>query len=254
MVPLILVLTLDQAEDAPKHPVPLLYSKRPITHPERNYRLFVGGAGTLLDANTTALTIRSGAAYGLDERTEVGLVLFRWTISKAPDTGIEAPTLFARYRLLDGIFALAAEAEVEVPISSFSAFVRLPMLLRLPFSRLDLIPQIGLLDQGRQFTAGLEAELRVELGEHFTLGPTFALTYPDLQERHLWARWGARLGWTFGKSSGALSDIGLNFWSQERALVGEAPRVGLGQTFTGVLTASFFMDDPNQPSPLDTDF
>lgn len=243
--------------EEPRRAMVLRFSDRPLTLPRDTFALFGIAGGGLLNPSIPAGTLRVGAGYGVDEDLEVGLVLLRTTLSKLPDTGLEAPSVFGRYRFVRGFAELAGTAELAIPVGEGALWAAAELALRLHlfgFGRLDVAPRFtSYFTRERIGEVDVPVELGVQLGPHFALVVAPALVIPDVTQRAVALRPAAKAVITFGDARGATADLGLTVFAPERALTGALPPdPRFGNHWGGALELRFFIgNEDSRRSPFD---
>src|SRR5688572_9115251 len=141
---LLALLLLAQPEPKPS-PMPVAFVDRPLTTPEDAFELIFELAYSQLSSRWPVVIGEAGARYGHTADFEIGLRLLRLSMSPAPDTGLDNPMGFLRYRLLSGTFELAGYIETEIPFGGvYEANARIETMVRVGrIARLDLGPTIG---------------------------------------------------------------------------------------------------------------
>jgi hypothetical protein len=248
------VRSADASDRIPPSTMPLRAVDRPLTLLEDHFGLapevFVTRHG-----DEALVGVFAGAGYGVTDDLEVGLTLIRLTLSSDPDTGLDAPTGYVEYRLLDSIFELSARAELELPINSGIDFaVAVPMRLHVAsLFRLDLEPRFyGTIASPYTIRTTVPAELRVQLGDRFSVGALASITWPSLRvSRSSLGQVGARLAFTIEKAAAALAEIRATAFSNSVVFGSEAaltPQYGADWTF--YLDATIYLrSDPADAAP-----
>jgi hypothetical protein len=223
---LVAVLLLAQPEEKPS-PVPLAWVDRPLTTPEDAFELIFELAYSQLGSRWPVVIGEAGARYGHTADFEVGIRLLRLSMSPAPDTGLNNPMAFLRYRVLSGVLELAGYLETEIPVGGvYEANARIEMLLRLGrLVRIDLGPTVGVFAENPWRFRGLAPlEIAFQLGDHVKLSAVGIIELYDLEQtKNVLGRAGARLVYTFGGEKHATADLGLLVTTPNLALSGERP-------------------------------
>ena len=204
--------------------MPLAFVDRPLTTPADSFELIFELAYSQLSDRWPVVTGEAGARYGIDENFEVGIRLLRVSMSPAPNTGLENPMGFLRYRLVDGLFELAGYIESEIPFGGvYEANLRIETLTRVGrIARLDFGPTVGLLGEDPiRFRAWAPLELAFQIGDHVKLSAIGIVELYDLNRaRNVLGRAGLRFAYTFGEQR-AIADLGLLAMTPNLALSGE---------------------------------
>jgi hypothetical protein len=222
---LLLLLLLAQP-DKPS-PVPLAFVDRPLTTPEDSFELIFELAYSQLSDRWPVVLGEAGARYGIQDDFEVGVRLLRVSMSPAPDTGLENPMGFLRYRVVRGTLELAGYVETEIPFGgTYEANARVEMMVRVGrIARLDFGPTVGLLaDDPMRYRLNAPLELAFQLGDHVKLSAVGILEMYDLSRpRNVLGRAGVRFAYTFGSERRATADLGLLVTTPNLALSGVRP-------------------------------
>ncbi len=223
----IALLAVGQPDVKPS-PVPIAFVDRPLTTPEDAFELIFELAYSQLDTRAPVVVGEAGARYGHTDDFEVGVRLLRVSMSPAPNTGLDNPMGFLRYRVLSGVFELAGYIESEIPIGGiYEANARVEMMLRIGrVARLDFGPTFGLFAENPiRYRALGPLELAFQLGDHVKLSALGIVELRDVSRaRDVLGRAGLRLAYTFGANGHATADLGLLVTTPNLALSGERPQ------------------------------
>lgn len=233
--------------------MPLRSVDRPLTLLEDHFGLFPAALGTPYQ-NKGLVGLFFGAGYGIDDDFEIGLTLLRVTMSPAPDTGLDAPTGYVKYRLLDGPLEIAGLAEIELPLDDFTEFrAAIPMRLHLPMVRLDLEPGVfgGI---ANPIAVGVEvpAELRVQLGDRFALIGYAGVSWPSLRvSRAALFQAGGGVGLTIARHNAALAEIRASGFGPSVVIGDDAALTApIGSDWGVFVDATIYLrSDPSDAAP-----
>lgn len=239
--------------------MPQRFVDRPLNLPEDTFDLRFLGGYAQLRSDVFAADLEAGAGYGVYDELELGLRLLRVTMSPEKDTGLERPTGYIRYRPIDGIFGLAASAEVELPTSGPPGiFGQVDMLLRLfGLLRLDVSGRFSALPGSPWgFVFSMPAELRIQVVDAFSLGIRPIMHIPSLRTpENITGQLGFRAVYTFGAKGKATADLSLMVTTPSMVLAGERPQdPDRNNYFGAVLELSFFLINPAQRESAQTLF
>lgn len=178
------VATADETEaDATR--LPVSFVDRPLTIPREIFDVGLSLSGTQWTHDAELWFVGAEALYGVDDDFEVGLRLLRAGISRAPGTGLDAPTGLVAYRYFKSRFVeLGASAEVEIPFDpEADLWAHLPALVRpSPWLRLDFEPGLHA-RTARRWAWSLTSPIAVAVqpSAAFRVFGLVALTVPDVR-------------------------------------------------------------------------
>lgn len=244
---------LGQVELEARPPLDTAFVERPLTMPEDTFAILFEVGASQLDTRAPVVFGEVGARYGHTEDFELGLRLVRLAMSPAPDTGLNNPIGFVRYRFLSGIFELAGYLEAEIPVGgTYEANARVESLLRIgSFARVDLSAEAGIfVEEPLRYVASLPLELTFQLGEHVSLSALGILEMRDLgRSDDLLGRAGIRFAYTFGDQGQATADLGILVTTPNLALRGERPdNPAFNNYFLALIDLSWFIaNDQSDP-------
>lgn len=239
----------DWDEERKKVQLALRHYDRPLTMPHDVFDIFADGGFTQLSSQWVAATADVGARYGVDDNMETGLRLLRLTVSEAPDTGLELPTLFAMYRVGTDVFEAAVRLETELPLRAgqLQIWLQVPMLARLgPFLRADLRPTITTITSAAwQWAAYAPLTVSAQVTDRLRIFGHVEIEAPDLRTAEdLLLRAGGGLAWVFGDPS---FEVVLSVTSPSVALAGQqVPDPVPGNYVSGALSVRMFFQGPTE--------
>jgi hypothetical protein len=247
---LLALALLAQPEQAPS-PMPLAFVDRPLTTPADSFELIFELAYSQLSSRWPVVFGEAGARYGHTADFEIGVRLLRLSMSPAPDTGLDNPMGFLRYRVLSGVFELAGYVETEIPFGGvYEANARIETMLRIGrIARLDFAPTIGIFaEDPLRYRALAPLELAFQLGDRVKLSALGIVELYDLaRARNVVGRAGGRLAYTFGDERRATADLGLLVLTPNLALSGERQEEPAFNNFFQVLVdLRWFLADDSQ--------
>lgn len=240
---LVLVAQVDVEARAP---LDTAFVERPLTMPEDTFAILFEVGASQLDVRAPVVFGEAGARYGHTENLEIGMRLLRLAMSPAPDTGLDNPMGFLRYRLLSGAFELAGYLEAEIPVGGiYEANARVESLLRLGrIARVDLALEAGILvEEPLRFVASVPLQLSFQLGEHVRISAVGIVEMRDVERpEDLLGRAGLRFAYTFGTQGHATADLGVLVTTPNLALSGERPdNPAFNNYFLALIDLSWFI-------------
>jgi hypothetical protein len=242
------------SDRTPPSTMPVRAVDRPVTLLEDHFGLepdlYVTRAG-----ETAVVGIFLGAGYGVSNDMEVGLNLIRLTLSEDPSSGIDAPSGYITYRLLDSQLELAVKGEVEVPVNDAIDFAAsVPMRLHVgSLLAVNLEPGVfGAIASPAQYGVRVPAEVRIQTTDHLTIDALAKFSVPNLRTSSAaLLQFGGRIAYTLERHKAAFGELRATVLASSLVLGDDA---ALFRPFTSdwtvLIDATFFLrSDPDEAAP-----
>lgn len=241
------------ARQAPRMPVRDV--DRPLTLPHRLYGVDGLAAVTQIADGLTWVQLGASAGYGINDKLEVGIALLDVSLSRSPESGLQLPEVWVRYRGATGPVEVAAEARSELPIAGeltlgAGVFARAHVPRWLRFD-LGVRGQVELRSDPRPLVAA-PASLTVQLADPVAIELGAEAAIVDFARSRVTLRPRARVGWTIVDEDGPFVDVGVDVQTASIMLHGtRPPDPYLANHWSALVMARFFVfqrpsweDDP----------
>lgn len=232
-----------------KEIIPLRFVRRPLTLPGGMFGLLFDLGYRQVRPHSPLGAFNAGSGYGVDDNTEVGIMLVIASFSSEPDAGFRSPRIFGKYRLLSGDFELAARLDIELPLGEgWLGQAHLPMLARIAdVIRIDAAPGVELTtNPGVQFVVKLPLQLGFQIIDALRLSVGGQLQLERFGNERLLGNLSASATYAVGGASGAFGDISLEVTTPNLALYGALPEdPNIGNYWSVFLNTRFYIaQDP----------
>lgn len=242
------------ADRTPSSSMPLRAVERPLTLLEDHFALQPDVLVTKV-GDTAWVGLFVGAGYGIDDDFEIGITLLRLTLSKDPSSGIDSPTGYLAYRLIDGPLELALKAELEIPVDDAVDFAAsVPVRIHGgAWVAVTLEPAFyGSIASPGRYGARVPAELRVQATDQLSFGALAQLAFPSLDAGSgALLQFGGLAAYTLDRARAAFGELRISVFAKSLT-VGDQTGVVAPYTadWTVLLDATFFLrSDPDETAP-----
>lgn len=204
---------------------PIAYTHRSMTLPSGTLRIDVGPAdramlqrGGFMVMGTpgdTGIGLSAGAAFGVIDGLEVGAMVL--PLSLSPEADYLNPSVYGRFRILDGNFQLGAQVRATVPVqdgSNFGLDLGVPIKIMLgngAHLNTGIEFQIQFADPDAIFGINIPLELAFNITESIFAGVSTGLWQPNLDVSTTFIPLNLFAGYTMSLGTGMVLDATVDF-------------------------------------------
>lgn len=212
-------------DDAVAEVAPIAYTHRSITVPKGTLRIDVGPADRALlqkggfsiqgNPGDALIDLRAGAAFGIIDGLEAGAMILPLSLSPEADYG--NPSVYGRFRILDGSFQLGAQVTAVIPVqdgSSFGLNLGVPIKIMLgngAHLNTGLEFEMTFADPDAFFGIEIPLELAFNITESIFAGVATGVYQPNLDFSQTFIPLGVFAGYTLSMGNGMVLDATVDF-------------------------------------------